>query len=920
MGQVYRALDELLRRRVALKLLHASDVTRDATRQHEALERVLREARMAAALDHPNVVSIFDVGENDGVAYIVMEHVLGRSLRSYVNSEVPIEMRAQWLADVARALSAAHRAGLVHRDIKPENVMVRNDGVVKVLDFGIARQAIELGEAKRASIPPGAVARGELPAELRATIVGTIENGAFVGTPGYMPPELMLRGESDSRSDQFAWAVMAFEVLAAKMPWSGGEDASALISGALFEEAPPLGTLVPTVSERMGRAIDRALAKDPAARFETMDALLEAAGATASRTLVPPPPIDEEEVALAATAASGPLMESLRAASQRGRDSTLGTAPPAITVRPADAIAPRSPRGGAWALGGIALLGAITGGVTLVRTRHPDPPRLVTNSRVPNRAPVLRSFSIDGVRRLTFDEGCEEFPSFTPDGRSVIYDGADGDDYHVFVLDTESGSRRAITHASGWQFAADRSPDGRTVAYIARAGSSVRTEIMAFDGSGAPRAIGEGNVRPRFTIDGRCVWGGAAAGPGCFDVATGASLATLSPPPGEALGGLLDLGDGRVLARALTTLGGELGRLRWYDREGHNVAHEWDAVVEEVIELAPDRQSVIVARVSTERQTQLWDVPVDGTPPRVLEAPGVHAIKGFRFSPRGDRAVWSNCGSHSDLGLLAAQHDGSMRFDQRMPERDWADMKIAAVPGTSLLAVVSDRRGQNELWIVDRSSRQPARPVEGSIDAAVPAASRDGAQIAFSRGAHGIAVAAVHGSEPAREVTHESSDTYPTFAADGTHIYYEARVGDVSRVMSISLVDRNESPRPVLPPHTGRPSMSPNGLLAYTAYDGTDIVGLPHVRVLATGADRLLSRDVPRGTYSAVAFSADGSRAALTDLARQVFVIDVASGRLVGRYQSGGEQVTGVAFANDGIVVTRGLWNGDLWLGNVTTR
>src|SRR5512146_127296 len=130
MGQVFRAWDDVLHRRVALKILHpAAGATADAA---STVRRILREARMVAALDHPNIVAIFDFGEHEGAPFIVMEHVSGASVRSFVGrADVPAAVRLGWLVDVAHALSAAHRAGLVHRDIKPENVMVRDDGVVK---------------------------------------------------------------------------------------------------------------------------------------------------------------------------------------------------------------------------------------------------------------------------------------------------------------------------------------------------------------------------------------------------------------------------------------------------------------------------------------------------------------------------------------------------------------------------------------------------------------------------------------------------------------------------------------------------------------------------------------------------------------------------------------------------------------------
>ena len=130
MAQVYRAHDPRLNRRVALKVLRL-DSSREPESTADASSRVLREARAAAALDHPNAVSVFDVGEADGQLFISMELVVGKSLRAYVNDvTVRWETKVRWMVDAARALGAAHDRGLVHRDVKPENVMVRNDGVV----------------------------------------------------------------------------------------------------------------------------------------------------------------------------------------------------------------------------------------------------------------------------------------------------------------------------------------------------------------------------------------------------------------------------------------------------------------------------------------------------------------------------------------------------------------------------------------------------------------------------------------------------------------------------------------------------------------------------------------------------------------------------------------------------------------------
>jgi serine/threonine-protein kinase len=178
MGEVYEARDATLGRRVALKLLPFGG-------DEPGRQRLLREARAAAALEHPNAVVVYDVGEDEGgEMFIAMELVRGKPLRAMVgDASVPIERAVRWLVDAARALGAAHRAGLVHRDVKPDNIVVRGDGLAKVLDFGIARR-------------DDSGAAGDLAA--MSTITA---EGSLVGTPLYWSPE-QLRGEPiDARAD-----------------------------------------------------------------------------------------------------------------------------------------------------------------------------------------------------------------------------------------------------------------------------------------------------------------------------------------------------------------------------------------------------------------------------------------------------------------------------------------------------------------------------------------------------------------------------------------------------------------------------------------------------------------------------------------------------------------------------------------------
>ncbi len=258
MGRVYKAHDSRLHRRVALKILSVVASSSPELRS-EGVARLIREARAAAVLDHPNTVAIHDVGEHDGVPYIAMELVVGRTLRAFVGvGDVPFETRLRWLVDVARALSAAHKAGIVHRDIKPENVMVRDDGMVKVLDFGVARRAY--GELDVTGPTQGQ----EIP-----TITG---KGVVIGTPVYMSPEQMRGVQVDGRSDQFGWGVLAYEMISGRRPWKDQADSLAMVATILSEPADALsaaaGWDVPAVVEK---AIHKALRRTPAERFASMD-------------------------------------------------------------------------------------------------------------------------------------------------------------------------------------------------------------------------------------------------------------------------------------------------------------------------------------------------------------------------------------------------------------------------------------------------------------------------------------------------------------------------------------------------------------------------------------------------------------------------------------------------------------------------
>ena len=353
MGQVYRAFDPRLERTVALKLIVAPENTKNAKTPPSGAEResgsslvelsgrVLREARAVASLSHPNVVAIYDVGESDGRLFLAMEYVVGSSLRNLIgNVELALSRRVRWLIDVARALEAAHKAGIIHRDIKPENVMIREDGGVKVLDFGIARRTMSQSPDEQHAVD---------------TVTG---GGAIAGTPVYMAPEQIKGADVDARCDQFAWAVMAYEVITGARPWVETGDVLSLVAHILTEAPRSIRTSTKDVPSVVEETIMRALAKDPAQRFPSMADVADALEPFASlstggdRVRVTPQTRAEDDPAYAATTRV-PTTVSVDAAPSDARKSI-----------------PETPRRRAFALAlPLVLLGALGATVYVVKSR-----------------------------------------------------------------------------------------------------------------------------------------------------------------------------------------------------------------------------------------------------------------------------------------------------------------------------------------------------------------------------------------------------------------------------------------------------------------------------------------------------------------------------------------------------------------------
>ncbi|MCU1289586.1 MAG: hypothetical protein JWN60_1815 [Acidobacteria bacterium] len=250
MGEVFLAEDSKLDRRVALKIL-PPEFAKDADR----MSRFVREAKSASALNHPNIITIHEIGEAGGIHYIATEYIDGKTLTDYAETN-PLDYKAalEIAIQIASALKEAHSAGIVHRDIKPDNVMVRSNGLAKILDFGIAKLS----------------ATPTTDSQAPTAIQAQTQAGMIIGTPNYMSPEQARGVEVDHQTDIFSFGVVFYEMLASSSPFAG-ETVGDIIAAVLMKEAKPLENIPP----ELAAIVRKTLRKDKQKRYQTAKDLLD---------------------------------------------------------------------------------------------------------------------------------------------------------------------------------------------------------------------------------------------------------------------------------------------------------------------------------------------------------------------------------------------------------------------------------------------------------------------------------------------------------------------------------------------------------------------------------------------------------------------------------------------------------------------
>jgi eukaryotic-like serine/threonine-protein kinase len=466
MGEVYLALDSNLRRRVALKFLPSS-FTKDSYR----LQRFEQEARAASALNHPNILTIHEIGEAEGRRFIATEYIKGETLSQRIEAGRLTAVEALHIAEqIASALAEAHAAAIVHRDIKPDNVMLRSDGVVKVLDFGLAKLTEEEAsgpvESRRAQIKTSA--------------------GVVMGTIRYMSPEQTRGLPVDARSDIWSLGVVLYEMVCGRAPFVGDTPSDVIVD--VLEHAPPsLRSLSPEMPLALESIVTNALTKDRDKRYQSVTEMLTAMRRLRRRL----DRYDELGSGAGSEATSGPGLGS--------SSSSHGTAHKKLNVRASEIwqglirTSYYLKRNKVATLVIMLVIGVILSSLYLVFFRHKS---LRSTEPKTTEARLLRTYQI------TFSSTYDRDPSLSPDGHSVAYSSVRSGSSQIFIKQlTVGGSELQLTSDSQENLEPAWSPDGQRIAFSRnRRGIWITPSL-----GGVPKQLTEFGSNPSWSRDGEVI-------------------------------------------------------------------------------------------------------------------------------------------------------------------------------------------------------------------------------------------------------------------------------------------------------------------------------------------------------------------------------------------------------------------------------
>ncbi|HEX6125405.1 MAG TPA: protein kinase [Pyrinomonadaceae bacterium] len=526
MGEVYLAFDEKLKRKVALKILPAEFTSHD-----ERVKRFEMEARAISSLNHPNIVTIYDVGNSEGINYIATEFVEGKTLRDLIGGKFKIRNILINSIQICDALSAAHREGIIHRDIKPENIMIRKDGYAKILDFGLAKLT-------------------EIGADTHREFAKTSE-GVIIGTPSYMSPAQISDEKVDHRTDLWSSGVVLYEFLTGKNPFKGA-NRQETFQAILSKVPPPCSSLNPAIPAELDRILAKLLEKDPAMGYQSatdlradlkrvkreVDSSPSWTDSGSTQVVTQRPSFWTKALAggaavflLAAILVGGWAVLFRDQASAETESEWSGATRTQLTVAAGTEFFPSlSPDGksyvyaakvnGNWDLLLQRVGGKNTQNLTadsaesdLQPAFSPDGEWIAFRSEREPKGIYVMGATGENARRIA-DFGFH--PSWSPDGKELVVStqGKDLPDVRnsvpseIWVINIATGAKRLLTDADAVQPA--WSPDGKLIAYWFMPPASGRRDIAVIPASGGEPVIitadGTTNWNPVWAPDGKYLY------------------------------------------------------------------------------------------------------------------------------------------------------------------------------------------------------------------------------------------------------------------------------------------------------------------------------------------------------------------------------------------------------------------------------
>ncbi len=715
MGVVYKARDTHLDRFVAIKVLPPGKV-----RDPERHARFVQEAKAASALNHPNIIHIYDIGEQDGLEFIAMEHVDGRTLDQFIPRHgMRLNDALKIAVQIADALARAHGAGIVHRDLKPSNVMVDSHGVVKLLDFGLAKLA-------------GAAPTGE--DERTRTLQPRTEAGAIMGTASYMSPEQVQGRPVGAQSDVFSFGIVLYEMVTGARPFGGGSPAE--IASAILRDpvAEPQG-----LPREVWRVLERCLRKDPGRRPQSLsDLKLELEDLvhdSGSGMLGQPSTVRIPRARLRwwmAAALAAALGVSGWLARRGGQPAT----PPVLSVAPltTDPGAERSP------------------------AFSPDGNQVVYVGEHDGQADLyVKAVGTNARLRLTSAAGEERYPRWSPDGRFIAFSrSGNGPEAGIRVVSPLGGPERRIRLEPEIR-GLDWSADGNWLVVASAGTDGRRSRLFALRlDNGEERELYSGEldtetlILPAVSPDGRQVafyW---------IKPQTRSELRVL--PIDEQM-------KPAGAARALELPAGATPQIEL--AVGGPVLTAWSA----------DSRSVFCSFGPNALSVRIYRIPTGGGEPSALNLPGEVTLSPA-VSLRGERMAFVRISQDENIYRLPLRGEGiAGGAPAPFAPSTVRDSNPYIGPDGKLVAFASYRSGNPEIYTADPTGRNVVQLTAlKSIIAGSPRISPDGQWIVFDarKDQSDVMVMPVTGG-PMRNLTnHGAADIVPTWSRDGKHIYFSS--------------------------------------------------------------------------------------------------------------------------------------------------